>query len=160
MPNENRISVTITPAEKAAIIAAIADAAAKMPFLIGLSADDRGDLPKMSDKSLAFDEKATNYMTTMPDLVPGFVKVAEVAKDRALRVELAAIARQINSLNDMVADTLMQVSSEIWMADLSFYQSVRQAAKRGVPGAQAAYDDMSTRFPGGGRPQTPTPPAP
>jgi hypothetical protein len=100
-------------------------------------------------------EKAANYMTTMPELVPGFVKVAEVEKDRELRVELAAIARQINALNEMVADTLMVVSSEIWMADLSFYQSVRQAAKRGVPGAQAAYDDLATRFPGGGRPPAP-----
>ena len=160
MPNDNRISAIVTQADKDAITADLAAIAAKLPFLMGLSDDDRKFLPKMRDKSLAFDEKCTDYMTSLPDLVPGFVKVAEVAKDRALREELAAIARQINGLNEMVEDTLTQVCSEIWMADLSFYQSVRQAAKRGVPGAQAAYDDMATRFPGGGRPPAPPAPAP
>ena len=42
----------------------------------------------------------------------------------------------------------MRVGSEIWMADLSFYQTVRQASKRDVPGADTIYDDLKVRFPG------------
>jgi hypothetical protein len=49
------------------------------------------------------------------------------------------------------------VNSELMMADLSFYQNVRQAAKRGRPGADTIYNDLRVRFPGG-NPQPPTPP--
>ena len=54
----------------------------------------------------------------------------------------------------------MVVNSELWMADLAYYQNVRQAAKRGIAGAQAIYDDLKKRFPGRGgagpaKPQTP-----
>lgn len=52
----------------------------------------------------------------------------------------------------------MLISSEIWMSDLSFYQSVRQGAKRGVAGAQAAYEDLAARFPGNPKAKTATAP--
>lgn len=148
MPDDNRISAELTDADQAAILAAIASIKSKLPFLINLTPDERIALPKMSDKSVAFDEKSASYMTTLPSLVPGFVSVAETNKDRALRVQVSEAAREILALAQSVDDTLMVISSEIWMADLSFYQSVRQAAKRGVSGAQTAYDDLSARFPG------------
>jgi hypothetical protein len=40
------------------------------------------------------------------------------------------------------------VSSEVWMADLAYYQSVREAAHRSRAGAQDIYDDLRQRFPG------------
>jgi hypothetical protein len=43
------------------------------------------------------------------------------------------------------------------MAELAFYQNVRQAAKRGISGAQPIFDDLKERFPGGGA--TPATPA-
>jgi len=38
--------------------------------------------------------------------------------------------------------------SEVWMADLAYYQSVREAAHRNRAGAQDVYDDLRQRFPG------------
>ena len=87
-------------------------------------------------------------MLSTPNLVPPFVTPVEVDKDRALRLVLAEILREVRKLAEMLDDTLMQVGSEIWMADLTFYQVVRQAAKRDVPGADAIYDDLKIRFPG------------
>ena len=55
---------------------------------------------------------------------------------------------------------------EIWLADLSFYQTVRQAARRDVPGADTIYDDLKARFPGTAgdaedeEGEEPTPPTP
>lgn len=153
MPDDNRISAVLTDANKQAILDAVTLIRTKLPFLLTLTPDEAMALPKMSDKSVGFDEKCVSYMDSLPTLVPGFVSVPEAAKDRVLRAQLAAIARELSALNDSVDDTLKIVASEIWMADLSFYQSVRQGAKRGVAGAQAAYDDLSQRFPGaGGKP--------
>jgi len=157
MPDDNRVSAVLTDANLQAILDAVALIRTKMPFLLTLTPDEAVSLPKMSDKSVGFDEKCVGYMASLPTLVPGYVDVAEVAKDRALRVQLAAIGQEISTLAGSVDDTLRIASSEVWMADLSFYQSIRQGAKRGVAGAQNAYDDLSQRFPGsGGKPAVAT----
>ena len=67
---------------------------------------------------------------------------------RALRLALADIWRELRKLCEKVDDTLLLVGSEIWMADLSFYQTCKQAARRGVGGADTIYDDLKERFPG------------
>lgn len=157
MPDDNRISASLTDADKQTILDAVTTIKAKLPFLVSLTPEDRVTMPKMSDKSVAFDEKCATYMDSLPSLVPGFVNVAEVKKDRELRAQLAGVAAEIAALAASVDDTLMVISSELWMADLSFYQSVRQGAKRSVSGAQAAYDDLSQRFPGAKPAPTPKP---
>ena len=84
MPSDNRISATILAVDKAAVLAAIATIRTKLPFLVNLTMDERQGLPKMADKTLAFDVKCAAYMTAHPELVPSFVNVAELAKDRTL----------------------------------------------------------------------------
>jgi hypothetical protein len=69
---------------------------------------------------------------------------------------LSDVVRELNLLTQAVDDSTTIVGHEIYMAELAFYQNVRQAAKRGVAGAQAIFDDLKTRFPGGnGTPATP-----
>src|SRR5690349_13269839 len=126
MANDNRISATLTDADKQIILDAITTIKAKLPIRPDLTPDDRIALPKMSDKSVAFDEKCATYMDSLPSMVPGFVNVAEVKKDRDLRNQLAGVAAEIGALASSMDDTMMVISSEMWMADLSFYQSIRQ----------------------------------
>lgn len=151
MPDDNRISAELTEADKQAVLDAVTLIRSKIPFLLSLTPDERQTLPKMSDKSAAFDDKCATYMDSLPALVPGFVDVNEVKKDRALRAQLTDVAAELIALGRNMDDTMMVVSSELWMANLSFYQSARQAAKRGINGAQAAYEDLSQRFPGGAK---------
>ncbi len=168
MPNDNRISAEVTAANKTAILTKITEIKGLLPFLINLTKDERIQVPKMGAASLAFDEKCASYMASAPTLVPPYVDAAEVAKDRALRLVLSDVWRELRKLCEMVDDTLMVVGSEVWMADLSFYQTVRQAARRNVTGADTVYDDLKERFPGlsGDTPEdpenpaNPTPPSP
>lgn len=161
MPDDNRISATVSPTDKTAIMTKFTEIKALLPFLLNLTKDERIQLPKLGNASLAFDEQCASYMATAPNLIPPFVDPAEVTKDRNLRLALADILRECNKLCEALDDTLMQVGSEIWMADLSFYQTVRQAAKRSVFGADAIYDDLKQRFPGvAGDPEEELPPPP
>ena len=128
MPNDNRISAEVSPADKTAIMTKLTEINALLPFLINLLKDERITLPKLGSGSLAFDEQCASYMASAPNLVPPFVDAAEVTKDRALRLFLADALRETRKLCEKLDDTLMLVGSEIWMADLSFYQTVRQAA--------------------------------
>jgi hypothetical protein len=161
MPNDNRISAEVTAATKTAILTKINEINALLPFLINLTKDERITLPKLGASSLAFDEQCASYMASAPNLIPPFVIPAEVTKDRNLRIVLADLLREARKLCEKLDDTHMLVGSEIWLADLSFYQTARQAARRDVPGADTIYDDLKERFPGvSGDPEEPTPAPP
>lgn len=156
MPDDNRISASLADADKTLILQKIAEIRALLPFLLNLTPDERQTMPKLGEKTLAFDEKCASYMAQNPKLVPSFVELPEMEKDRALRTPLSDVARELNLLTQAVDDSTTIVGHEIYMAELAFYQNVRQAAKRGVAGAQAIFDDLKTRFPGGnGTPATP-----
>ncbi len=167
MPNDNRVSAEVTAANVTVLMNKFTEIGTLLPFLLNLTKDERIALPKLGPASLAFDERCTSYMATAPNLVPPFLDEAEVTKDRALRLVLADLLREAKKLCEKIDDTLMLVGNEIWMADLSFYQTVRQAARRDVPGADTIYDDLKARFPGvAGDPEEeeeeeePTPPTP
>ena len=160
MPNDNRISAVLAPADKAAILQKITDIRALLPFLLNLTVQERKELFKLGDKGLGFDDKCRTYLANNSTLVPAFVTVAEVDKDRTLRTALLDLQRELASLLEAVDDTALVLGSEILMADLSFYANVRQAAKRGVPGIDVIFSDLQQRFPGTRKATTPTPPTP
>jgi len=62
-------------------------------------------------------------MATAPNLIPPFITVSEVTRDRNLRVVLADVLREARKLCEKLDDSLMLMGSEIWMADLTFYQN-------------------------------------
>jgi hypothetical protein len=157
MASDNRISLDITPAKKAAIVAAVAALKAELAGVtINLTKDERSTLPKIADKTLAFDEKCKAYMSARPELVPGFVDGAELAKDRKLIDELLPCLRELSPICEGLEDTVSLAYTDVYLADLSFYQNVKQAAKRGTPGTDTIYDDLKQRFPG--RPKADVPP--
>jgi len=156
MQDMNRVSASMSAEDIAAINAAIQTIQSKLPFLVGLSDADRMALPKMADKSSAFHDKTAGYMATNPEFLPGYVKTDEVGKDQGLRNQMLQFYPQFTTLFRSVEDTLMVVNSELWMADLAYYQNVRAAAGRGVAGSQAIYNDLRQRFPG--RPSSPKQP--
>ncbi|MBL9145495.1 MAG: hypothetical protein JNM99_17595 [Verrucomicrobiaceae bacterium] len=157
MASDNRISLEITAAQKAAIVSAVTALKTALDGItINLTADERRALPKIGDKTQAFDEKCAAYMASRPDLVPSFLDTAEMAKDRKLVADLLPCLRELAPLCEGLEDTITLANSDNLMGDLAFYQNVQQAAKRGVPGTNTILDDLKTRFPG--RPKG-TPPA-
>lgn len=158
MASDNRISLEITAAQKTAIVDAVmALKTALNGITINLTADEKQSLPRISDNTLAFDEKCAAYMASRADLVPSFLDTAEMAKDRKLVADLLPCLREIAPICEGLEDTIMLANSDNYVGDLAFYQNVRQAAKRGVSGADTIYNDLKTRFPG--RPKKePTPP--
>lgn len=161
MASDNRISIDITAAQKAAIVSAVGALNTALDgILINLSADEKQSLPRIGDNTLAFDEKCAAYMASRADLVPSFLNTAEMAKDRKLVADLLPCFRELAPLCEGLEDTIMLANSDNMMGDLAFYQNVRQAAKRGVVGADTIYNDLKTRFPGRPRNEPTPPPAP
>ena len=156
MSESNRVSAVLGDAEIAELRTQIAALRARLPFLVNLSPQDRKELPKLGDKTVGFDEKCQTYMESNPEFLPGFVDTAELDRDRALRSQMLRIAPDLLLPAEQIEDTLTVLGSEIVMVDFAYYQGVREAARRGLPGAQLIYDDLRTRFPGPGRPSLKT----
>jgi hypothetical protein len=142
------VVITITPAQKTAILAQIADLAALITFGVGLSDDQRRKLLKLGTKTVGWDEKAASYMASHPELIPAYVDSAALSQNRQVRVDLGDIIHAISAVVQNLTDTQMIIGNQILKPELAFYNSAAEAAKHGVPNAQAIADDLGSRFPG------------
>ena len=150
MSRDNRLSAQLEAGAIETIQQALATIRSQLPFLVSLTPQERKELPKLGEKTVGFDEKCVSYMHTNPEFLPGFIDTAEVDKDRQLRAQLLLFSADLQGLSQQVEDSLTVVGSEILMADLAYYQSAREAARRGRAGAEGVYGDLRRRFPGAG----------
>jgi hypothetical protein len=150
MPYQN-ISAELTNEDREYILTRLNEITARLPFLVNLTLDERRGLSKMGDKSVAFVTKAMDYASTNLEFVPPYLNVPELTKDANLANQLLTINNVIQILAEKIDDTLMAVGAEAYSASRTFYNSVKNAAKEAVPGADAIASDLSARFTGQGR---------
>ena len=79
--------------------------------------------------------------------MPSYVDTAEMARDRELRSDLLEILQRSRELCDALEDTAHVAGSDVLLGYLSFYNSVQQAAKRGVAGSKTLLDNLVRFFP-------------
>lgn len=156
MPYQN-VSAELKPDEKNEIINLIQQLTQKMTFLINLTPEERINLPKMGDKSIAFVEKALELAEANPQLVPPFVNVSELRRDFELAINLREIFMLVKQLYEKLDDTTLAVGSEAYVSALSFYNSAKNASKMNVPGTDAVVNELSNRFVGRGKRTQPNP---
>jgi hypothetical protein len=145
--NENRISLSISDADKTKIMQAITALAGMLqPMLIALDADGRKSLAKMSDASLPFIQKVAQYVDSNPEFVPAFVDAAEFKKDLQTFLDLREVLRPILQLVGNLEDTAMVSGADAYDVGRAYYKSVQQGVKMNVPNANAIYEDLKSRF--------------
>ena len=149
MAQQDLISVNIPEADLMEIRSAVNTLQAKLlPHLKTLSTQERIELPKMGDKTVAFVQKAYEYGQQNKDLVPAFLDMAAFATDIKSVQTLRELAQSLNPLNDALNDSMTLSGSEAYQGALVFYSNVKSAAKVKAPNAGTIYDDLSARFPG------------
>ena len=145
--NENRISTTLTDIEKTAIRNAIDTLNTLLaPKLITLSATDKKRLAKISDEAIPFVQKVSQYVVSNPEFIPMFGSSEEFAKDYATFTDSREFGRLLSQISGNLDDTAALAGAEADDFARRYYGAVGQAAKMGVPDAQAIYDDLRTRF--------------
>jgi hypothetical protein len=148
MSQENLISTEI-PASVVADISenlnAINQALANI-LLFNLTGQDRLELTKLGDKSLAFVEKSLEYASNNPTLVPSYLDLPEAKRDLKLSQDLSNILKQVSTLQRAVEDTMMIAGCEAYDAAMVFYGSVKGASRVNVPGSQSIFEDLQKRF--------------
>jgi hypothetical protein len=141
---DNRISATLSQADRQAVLDAINTIRAKLPFLIDLSPEERRSLPRMGDKSRGFVAQALEVAEQNADILPRSFDVEEMRKDVELLSALSPVLTALAQLNELVDDTFMAVGSEAYAAALLVYQFARAAGKG--PALDNALDALSQRF--------------
>jgi hypothetical protein len=145
----NRISFEIPDEDMQAIRAAIATLQEKLqPHLVDLGPTDRRTMPRMGAKTVDFVSKTLGSATAHPQIIPGFVDLAEFTRDFAAVGTLRGLQQPLRQLSDLVEDSLTLSGSEAYSAALACYESFKSASKRGVPGMTTIAEDLAERFPG------------
>lgn len=116
------------------------------PYLVALSAEERKTLPKMGDGTEPFVAKVMDYTESSPQFTPPYVDQNEMKKDWVAVNNLLPLLRGISQLDSNLNDSVMLAGSEAYVAALSYYNSVKQAARVNVPDAKVIYDDLRKRF--------------
>lgn len=156
MSTENVISIEIPAAELQVVKDALDTIQTTLaPYVLALTPEQRKRLPKMSDGTEPFVAKVMDYATSDPQFAPPYMDVPEMKKDFDAVTQLMPILRTVDQLEDNINDTAMMAGSEAYVAALSYYNSVKMAAKMNVPGAKAIYDDLKKRFEANGRRSNP-----
>ena len=145
---QNNYEFTIDPAVLQEINDAISVINQKLvPLLVALTPDERRELPKMGDKTLAFVTKAVEFMQEYPDLMPRYIEVASAIADFQAVQTLLPLNSQFANLEQLTSDSSMLSGSEAYAATLQFYNAVKLQAKENVPGAETVYNELKARFP-------------
>jgi len=149
MSQANKISAVISDEDKQNVQNNIKSIQTMLASVLmhSLTADDRHTMVKMGDKSVAFVQKALDYASKNPTLVPSYLDATEAEKDFKLYADLQSIYNQLGTLFTSVEDALMICGSEAMNGALIFYQSLQGAVRSNVPGSEAILEDLKQRFP-------------
>lgn len=100
----------------------------------------------MGEGSTLFVMKCLDDAKTDPEYAPPFLDQDGIVSDMEAWSQLMSALRPIKQLYDALANTTMQAGAESYMAALSYDNSVKYAARGGIPGAKAVYEDLKNRF--------------
>lgn len=131
-----------------------------MPFLIGLTTDERITLPKISEANKVFVGDSINALVNNAPMLPAYLNVADIKSDLTLYDQLDELEGLALQLVEKIQDTRMLCGSEAYASSLAAYRLFEAAASAGLPGADSIYGALKQRFAGQGGTggQTPNPP--
>lgn len=156
MPQKNLVSFKIPEKDLNEVSAAIAVLREKLlPGLISLKPEERKQLPKMGDKSVAFVQKALEYCRSNPDIVPPFLDVDALQTDVKAVETFRNIYQPLLQIADALNDTMLLTGSEAYTGALIYYGAAKTAARARITGAKTISQELSERFAGRNKPGTP-----
>lgn len=121
-----------------------------IPFAIGLNTEERQTLPKMASSNINFVMDCRNAMEDNANILPAYMTPDNLRMDLTLFQQLDPLVQLAQQSYERLRDTQMLAGSEAYVAALAFYRMVEAAAKAGLPGIDAVYDQLKERFAGQG----------
>lgn len=144
MPS-NRIDAAFTAEQRAKAQAALATLAEALPFLINLSTEERGAMPKFGEMNRSFVIKALAIAEAHPEILPASLSLAEFRADVALVEDIYPLHHAVQTLLRKIDDTYFAAGSEAYVAALLVYQYAK-VHNVGTGALEDTLDDLGRRF--------------
>lgn len=148
MSNEGRISTEFSDELQNQVLKLLDDLYKLLPAHVSLSDDERKGGFKLGDKTSSFLEKGKTYMEQAPQFIPAYTDKAETFRDANYTLKMLTIVRKMQPILTEIEDMATIAGVEALSSVLSYYNNVRDAANKGIPGAKDIYEDLKKRFPG------------
>jgi hypothetical protein len=136
----------LTPEINAQILAKLDEVRQLMPFAVGLSSRERLTFPALGRKGTQFVQRAVESMRMNSALVPAYVDISTVENAYGMYNNLLEVVESIQQLERLAMDTMHIAGNLSRNQSLEFYHTVKRGSKANVPGAQAVYENLKTRF--------------
>lgn len=146
----NLTNITATAAQITAVKTALQTITTNLPFLVGLTVEERVALPAIDVNNKAFAEDAINAGLNNATLIPSYVSVPSMQNDMTLFNQLEEISGIVNQLQEKLEDTKLLAGSEAYTSALALYKLFGAASDAGVPGTDAIVTQLKARFAGQG----------
>ena len=152
----NKIDITFTAPQEAAINTAISDINTNFPFAQNLTEDEKKQYPTTDNARLPYVKRTVEiHAPNNPNLVSGFAgTLLNARNDWTLFNQIENFKQQLFSLIEKLAETQDVAGAELYAFMREVYAMAKRAAANNVPGAQAVVDDLAPLFENQG-PQAP-----
>ncbi|MCZ4693572.1 hypothetical protein DWB61_00680 [Ancylomarina euxinus] len=154
MSIENKVKIVLTEEQKTAIATGLKTLKDTLgPILISLTPYEKQSMLILGDKSISFVNKNLMYADQKPEFVPSYLDVNDWKIDMQARNDLAPYNAEIQELNSLLLDTIALCGNEAYLQALTYYNSVKQAAKSNIPGAKPIYEELKHQYPNHKKPK-------
>lgn len=142
--NTRTVNATLSAQEISEIVNQLKTIHEQLPFLVGLTPQERRQMPKMGRKSQTFTTRALDMATQHADMMPRHLDVDEARRDLALFEALNPILQAVNHLKELLEDTQMLAGSEAYATARLAYNSAKVTGKN--RGLDDVLEELSQQF--------------
>jgi len=116
------------------------------PYFVALSPPERQGLIKIETESIKFLEVSHRIAERNPELFPGFMKVAIFREEFSAAHELWMLINKLDELKEKISDTELLAGNYAMETALTFYHTVKIAAKHDIPAARVIYEEFRPAY--------------
>jgi hypothetical protein len=117
------------------------------PYQIELSPAERLEQIKMGKRTINFVQKAYEYASQYPKLIPEYLDMDAFTADYVDAHGLGKLIHSIRRLETTLIDIENSAKSEAFQTALTFYKFIKIAAEEKIPGANEVYRDLKNLYP-------------
>lgn len=143
--SQNLISATLPAADAAQVQLKLNEIKEKLGFLLSLQTSDIQGIIKLGNAYTPFINLINQTVAQHPEILPAVFNKEEFARDYELLKTLQPLLNQINELAESLQKTVYAIGSDVLVASLDVYSSVKQH-KNKVPGLKATSDELGVFF--------------
>lgn len=149
MALDNLISISFSPEEEQSLKEALTTIESIMaPKGVNLTQKQRQSYGRVRYEMEVWISKAYSYMQSHGHLVPAFIDMNEHGEDWEAHGLLNPLIDRMEAVLQTILDTNLLLGTDLYNNSMSFYRSVKVAARSNAQGAAAVYADLKQQFPG------------